>query len=89
MSPDSIVLPITISQGNLSVPYLPFVLQGLRFQGSVVSPRRIHQQMVEFAAGNSIKPILMEFPLNEEGIEKGMKTLEDGHMRYRGVLVPQ
>ena len=49
----------------------------------------MHRQMLEFAALHSIKPIVMKFPMSEEGIEDAMGTLRDGKMRYRGVLVPQ
>jgi D-arabinose 1-dehydrogenase-like Zn-dependent alcohol dehydrogenase len=45
--------------------------------------------MLEFAAQHEIKPIMMEFPMTEEGITKAMDTLRDGKMRYRGVLIPQ
>jgi D-arabinose 1-dehydrogenase-like Zn-dependent alcohol dehydrogenase len=89
LAPDSIILPLTVSQGDLTIPYMPFLVQGLRFQGSVVAPRAIHRKMLDFAARHDVKPIIMEFPMTEEGIEQGMKTLDDGKMRYRGVLVPQ
>lgn len=45
--------------------------------------------MLAFAALHNIKPIIMKFPLNENGIEEAMGTLRDGKMRYRGVLIPQ
>lgn len=45
--------------------------------------------MLEFAARHSIKPIIMKFPMNVGGIEEAMKTLDEGKMRYRGVLVPE
>ncbi|ORY11725.1 chaperonin 10-like protein [Clohesyomyces aquaticus] len=88
MAPDSIIFPLTVSEGNFSVPYMPLILNGIRIQGSVVASRNIHRRMLEFAAQHGIKPINMEFPMNEEGITKAMKTLEDGNMRYRGVLIP-
>jgi D-arabinose 1-dehydrogenase-like Zn-dependent alcohol dehydrogenase len=88
MAPDSIIFPLTVSEGNFSVPYMPLILNGLRIQGSVVASRNIHRSMLEFAALHSIKPINMEFPLNEEGITEAMKTLQEGNMRYRGVLIP-
>ena len=62
---------------------------GLTVQGSVVAARSVHRHMLEFAALHEIKPIIMEFPLNEEGITDAMQTLRDGKMRYRGVLKPQ
>jgi D-arabinose 1-dehydrogenase-like Zn-dependent alcohol dehydrogenase len=43
--------------------------------------------MLQFAASHRIKPIVMSFPLRQNGIEKAMETLREGKMRYRGVLV--
>ncbi|KAH7130241.1 chaperonin 10-like protein [Dendryphion nanum] len=88
LAADSIIFPLSVSQGDFSIPYMPLLANGLRVQGSVVAPRHIHRQMLEFAAQHKIKPILMEFPLSEEGITKAMTTLNEGNMRYRGVLVP-
>jgi len=89
MAPDSIIFPLTVSMGNFEFPHLPMIQSGIRIQGSVVAARAVHRHMLEFAALHNIKPILMEFPLNESGIEDAMATLRDGKMRYRGVLKPQ
>ena len=40
-----------------------------------------------FAAHHSIAPVTQTFPMSKEGVEKAFETLEDGKMRYRGVLV--
>jgi D-arabinose 1-dehydrogenase-like Zn-dependent alcohol dehydrogenase len=42
--------------------------------------------MLEFAAKHGIKPILEEFPFTVEGISMAIKKLNEGNMRYRGVL---
>lgn len=89
MAPDSVIFPLTVSPGDFSIPYMPLILNGIRIQGSVVAPRNIHRKMLEFASLHNIKPINMEFPMTEEGITKAMSTLNEGKMRYRGVLVPQ
>jgi D-arabinose 1-dehydrogenase-like Zn-dependent alcohol dehydrogenase len=89
MAPTSIIFPLTVSMGNFEIPHLPLIQQGITIQGSVVAARSVHRHMLEFAALHSIKPIVMEFPLNESGIEDAMSTLRDGKMRYRGVLKPQ
>ena len=68
---------------------VPLVLQGISVQGSVVAPRYIHNEMLEFAALHGIKPILETFPMTEKGIEEAMEKLNNGSMRYRGVLIPQ
>ncbi len=89
MAPTSKIFPITASQSNFEIPHLPFITQGITIQGSLVASRATHRRMLEFSAQNNIKPIIMEFPLDVEGIEKAMATLADGNMRYRGVLKPQ
>jgi D-arabinose 1-dehydrogenase-like Zn-dependent alcohol dehydrogenase len=89
MAPDSKIFPLTVSNDVLKIPYMPLLLNGISIQGSVVAARHIHRQMLKFAAQHQIKPILMEFPMSEEGIEKAMDTLSEGGMRYRGVLIPE
>lgn len=89
MAANSKIFPLTVSQGNFEIPHMPMILKGITVQGSVVAARAVHRHMLAFAALHEIKPIIMEFPLNESGIEDAMATLRDGKMRYRGVLKPQ
>jgi len=88
MAPGGTIFLLGVSSGNITLPYSPLVLQGLRIQGSLVASRQYLTQMLEFAALHNIKPILMRFPLTVDGINQGFKALEDGTMRYRGVLIP-
>lgn len=89
MNPEGAIYPLTVDEGNLSIPAMPLLLSGLRIQGSVVGSRGLHRDMLEFAAIQNIKPINQTFPMTTEGIEEAFKTLEEGNMRYRGVLVAQ
>lgn len=89
MAADSKIFPLTVSEGNFEIPHMAMISKGIRVQGSIVAARAVHRHMLAFAAQHEIKPILMEFPLNESGIEDAMATLRDGKMRYRGVLKPQ
>lgn len=43
--------------------------------------------LLAFAALHDVKPIIEKFPMTREGIEESLKRLEEGKMRYRGVLV--
>ncbi|KAF2848392.1 GroES-like protein [Plenodomus tracheiphilus IPT5] len=86
---NSIIFPMTVSFDNFAIPHLPLIQQGITVQGSIVAARAVHRKMLEFSALHGIKPIVMEFPLNEQGIEEAMSTLRNGKMRYRGVLRPQ
>jgi len=89
LAPTASILPLTVSEGDFTFPQNPLILGGHTVHGIAVSARAVQRQMLAFAALHKIKPILMKFPLNEEGIEEAMSTLRDGKMRYRGVLIPQ
>lgn len=89
MAPTSVIFPLTVAEGNFEIPHMGFVSQGITIQGSIVAARAVHRHMLDFAALHGIKPVIMEFPLNESGIEDAMSTLDDGKMRYRGVLKPE
>ncbi len=87
MSPSGTIYPLTVSNDELKMPYMPIVLAGLKIQGSLVAAREIHREMLQFAAVHNIKPIVQTFPLSQDGIKDAFQQLEDGKMRYRGVLV--
>ncbi|KAF1848916.1 GroES-like protein [Cucurbitaria berberidis CBS 394.84] len=89
MAPNSTIFPLTVAFDNFAIPHLPFIQSGITIQGSIVAARAVHRKMLEFSAFHGIKPIIMEFPMSEQGIEEAMSTLKDGKMRYRGVLKPQ
>lgn len=87
MSPGGTVYPLTVSGGDLKLPYMGFLAQELRIQGSLVAARQVHREMLGFAARMGIRPIVETFEMSENGIEECMTKLEEGKMRYRGVLV--
>ncbi len=88
MAPRSSIYPLSVSFGNLEIPYMALILQGISVQGSLVAPRFQHRQMLEFAALHQIKPIVEKFPMTEEGIKQAMDKLDRGEVYYRAVLVP-
>lgn len=87
MSPGGVISPLSVDQDDLKIPYMPLLVFGLRVQGGIVSSRQVHRDMLEFAAFHGIKPVKMTFPLSLDGVKKCIQTLEEGKMRYRGVLV--
>lgn len=89
MNPRGVIYPLTVSDGDLKMPYMPLLASGLRVQGVVVGSRQIHREMLQFAATQGIKPIIQTFPMTKQGIEQCFEALEGGKMRYRGVLVAQ
>jgi D-arabinose 1-dehydrogenase-like Zn-dependent alcohol dehydrogenase len=60
---------------------------GYQVKASLVATRKAHDDMLAFAAHNSIKPKIETFELSEAGIEAAFNKLKAGSMRYRGVLV--
>jgi D-arabinose 1-dehydrogenase-like Zn-dependent alcohol dehydrogenase len=90
MASDSTIFPLSIDPtGTFQIPYMQWLLAGIRIQASVVAPRLIHRQMLEFAARNGVKPVMNKFPMTVEGITEAMEVLSSGKMRYRGVLLPE
>ena len=87
MAPGGTIYPLTVSDGDLSIPYMGLLANELSVQGSLVAARQVHRDMLDFAGQHGIKPIIEKFPLSVEGATECMKKLEDGGMRYRGVLV--
>jgi len=89
LAPGATIFPLSVSFENLSIPYMPLILSGVRIQGSLVAARAVHVKMLEFAARHGIRPVIERFPLSREGIEGAFERLERGEMRYRGVLVAE
>lgn len=89
IAPGGTIYPLSVSEGDLTMPYMPIVATPLRIQGSLVAARGVHRDMLEFAALHGIRPVVQRFPMTVEGIETAFGKLADGSIRYRGVLVAQ
>lgn len=87
MAPGGSLYPLTVSEGDLKIPYMPIVAGQLNIQGSLVAARNVHMEMLAFAALHQIRPVIEEFPMTVEGIEEAFHKLEAGKMRYRAVIV--
>ncbi|KAK5736570.1 hypothetical protein LTR17_007389 [Elasticomyces elasticus] len=87
LAPGATIHPLSVDDGNFSIPNMPLILNGITIQGSVVASRHVHRRMLEFAALHNIQPVVEKFPMTKEGIEEGMAKLEKGGMRFRGVFV--
>jgi D-arabinose 1-dehydrogenase-like Zn-dependent alcohol dehydrogenase len=85
----AIIFPLTVDFGNFEIPQMPLIQSGITVQGTIVVSPYEANKMLEFAARTGVKPMLNKFPLNKQGIEEAMKALQEGKMRYRGVLIPQ
>jgi D-arabinose 1-dehydrogenase-like Zn-dependent alcohol dehydrogenase len=83
------IVLMTIQQDTISIPYMGFVLPGHRLIASTEASRENHLRMLEFADRHQIRPWIDTFPMTSDGLKQAFTKLEDGGMRYRGVLVRQ
>jgi D-arabinose 1-dehydrogenase-like Zn-dependent alcohol dehydrogenase len=63
------------------------LFDGYTVRMSLVATRKVHGEMLEFAAHHSIKPTIETFPLSEDGVTAAFDKLNSGSLRYRAVLV--
>lgn len=52
-----------------------------------MASRAKHDEMLQFAAAQGVKPLIEEFELSENGLNEAVGKLRGNKMRYRGVLV--
>ena len=86
MASPSSIYPLSVVQGDLKVPYLPFLAKGLRLQGSIIAPRAAHRRMLNFAAFHGIKPMIARYNLNKDGLDQAVQDMKIGKLRYKAVL---
>jgi alcohol dehydrogenase (NADP+) len=80
------VVLMSIQQKPLVIPYMPFILPGHKIVASTEASRQNHLAMIQFAARHRITPWVERFSMTEDGLKAAFDRLENGGMRYRGVL---
>ncbi|KAI5208693.1 GroES-like protein [Aureobasidium subglaciale] len=80
------IVLMSIQQKPLVVPYMPFILPGHKIIASTEASRQNHLAMIQFAARHNISPWVERFPMTEDGLKSAFERLENGEMRFRGVL---
>ncbi|KAJ3752832.1 NADP-dependent alcohol dehydrogenase [Lentinula raphanica] len=86
LSPQAMIIPLTASDGELTVPYFQTIRNGFSITGSVIATRFMQKEALEFAARNGVHVIAEKFPMTLDGVKGAMARLKDGKMRYRAVL---
>ncbi|EHK23112.1 uncharacterized protein TRIVIDRAFT_28882 [Trichoderma virens Gv29-8] len=81
------IVAIGFTGPTFEVPFIPTFFNGYNIVTNLVSSRRAHSEMLEFAARNEIHPVIEKFPFSNEGIAAGIEKLTSGKIRYRAVLV--
>jgi D-arabinose 1-dehydrogenase-like Zn-dependent alcohol dehydrogenase len=87
MAGNGTIFPLTVDFGETPIPILPLIVQGINVQGSAGASKGQLLKMLKFVVQHNIRPTIMKFPLTRDGVEEALKTLSEGNMRYRGVLV--
>jgi D-arabinose 1-dehydrogenase-like Zn-dependent alcohol dehydrogenase len=65
------------------------MLKEISIHGALSSKPSEFDAMLEFASGHNVRPVVEEFPMTEEGAAAAITKLNNGSIRYRGVLVSQ
>ena len=87
MTAGGTIYPLTVDFGKTPIRMLKVVTTGINIQGNAIASRREIRRMLKFCVLHDIKPTIMTWPMNKQGVVDALKTLEEGKMRYRGVLV--
>ncbi|RFU33625.1 hypothetical protein B7463_g2716, partial [Scytalidium lignicola] len=83
------IVPLTADTHDLQLPSLTMFFAGYNIRSSLVASRKIHSDMLRFAAKHGIKPVIEEFPMDEGGFAAALDRLNSGKVRYRAVLAAQ
>ncbi|ESK90148.1 nadp-dependent alcohol dehydrogenase [Moniliophthora roreri MCA 2997] len=81
------ILLTTYASGDLVTSHPEMTFRGISIIGTKIASRYTMNKLLDFAARNKIAPYTETFPMSVEGAETAIKKLQDGTMRYRGVLV--
>ncbi|KAL1893340.1 putative secondary metabolism biosynthetic enzyme [Sporothrix stenoceras] len=80
------VVPVIIQTKDITVPYMPFILPGMKIIFSLGATRENEQNALKFADRHKIRPWIQEYPMTVDGLNSAFAGLDDGSMRYRAVL---
>ncbi|KAL0575563.1 hypothetical protein V5O48_006407 [Marasmius crinis-equi] len=81
------IMPLTVAAGTIKAAYNPTIFRGMQIIGSKCCNRYVQGKMLEFAARNEVFPVIEVFEMSEAGANEAVKKLQEGNMRYRGVLI--
>ncbi|KAH7007587.1 chaperonin 10-like protein [Ilyonectria destructans] len=85
---DGVIVPLAAPvHGPLSLPAQAMFFQGFHVHSSLVGSRGVHDEMLQFSARHSIKPLVQVF--KHEGassVQKVFEDMEQNKVRYRAVL---
>jgi len=87
MAPFGHIILLGLTSEPLTLPYLLIMTKEISIHGALSSKPSEFDAMLEFASEHNVRPVVEEFPMTEEGAAAAIAKLENGSIRYRGVLV--
>ncbi|KFZ25252.1 hypothetical protein V502_00266 [Pseudogymnoascus sp. VKM F-4520 (FW-2644)] len=81
------IIPLNAPPSTVELPAESIFWQGYDVVSSLVSSPKTHIEMLNFAGHHGIKPVIETFDMSEAGIAQALEKMENGTIRYRGVLV--
>lgn len=86
---DGVIYMLSVGLQTVPVPMKQLVSNGIRIQGLSGASRRTIRKMLQFVHARQIRPAIMTWPMTVQGTEDAFRTLAEGRIRYRWVLVGQ
>jgi D-arabinose 1-dehydrogenase-like Zn-dependent alcohol dehydrogenase len=73
----------------MPVSFITLIMTGTKIVGSGAASPGTMRSMLSFAAKNNVEPQIEKFSLTQKGVHDAMEKLNEGKIRYRGVLVAE
>ncbi|THU98404.1 GroES-like protein [Dendrothele bispora CBS 962.96] len=86
LSMNSTIIPLYVDQGQMTMPCFPTMMRGMQIVGSCICSRFMQKKMIEFAARHKIHCVVEKFPMTVDGITEAIKRMQEGKIRYRGII---
>ncbi|KAJ7793715.1 putative NADP-dependent alcohol dehydrogenase C 2 [Mycena olivaceomarginata] len=89
MKPRGKIYPLSMPSGSgmINLPFAPMFFGGLTVQASLVAPRSVQRNMLDFAARHEIKPIIERFPLTRPAWRRAWRSCARGRCGTEGCLL--
>lgn len=85
LRPGGVFVTVGIPEEVLKVRAGVLLWSRVTLTGSMIGSIAEITEMLEFAAKHNIRPIVQKFPMNQ--VKDAIKTVRDGTIRYRAVLI--
>jgi D-arabinose 1-dehydrogenase-like Zn-dependent alcohol dehydrogenase len=87
MAPFGHIILLGLTTEPLVLPYSVIMTKEINIHGALSSKPNDIDMMLKFASEHNVRPMIEEFPMTEEGAAAAIAKLNNGSIRYRGILV--